>query len=82
MHISFASTVPGQVKNLSCMASLSTDRLFFSWNQPEFQGNEMIDYRVEVKQLQHRNGTREVIELDIEDFTTVNKTSTTVGLRE
>lgn len=33
-------------------------------------GSEVVDYRVEVKELQHREGTREVLELGIKDYIT------------
>lgn len=69
----FPSTVPGQVKNLTCAESSSSNMLNLSWKHPTFLGNEVVDYRVEVKQLQHKTGTREVMEIPITDSTTVTE---------
>ena len=37
----------------------------------------MIDFRVEVKELRHRDGDRDVIEVDVDGFNTVVKQVTT-----
>ena len=71
MH--FPSIVPGQVKNLTCAESSSSNMLNLSWKHPTFLGNEVVDYRVDIKQLQHRSGTREVMEVPITDSVTVTE---------
>ena len=47
-------------------------------------GNEVVDYRVEVKGLRHRDGTREVVQFDVDGFNTEMRqaTITQLGLGE
>ena len=39
-------------------------------------GNEVVGYRVEVKGLRHRSGTREVVQFDVAGFNTDMKVAT------
>ena len=38
--------------------------------------SEVIDYRVEVKGLRHRDGTREVVQFEVDGFNTEMKETT------
>ena len=60
--------MPGTLQTLMCVNSRSSD-LALSWN-PTSQRSEIIGYRVDVKQLAHRDGTREVIQSDVVTLTT------------
>ena len=62
--------VPGVVQNLVCVKSSSPTELTFSWELPTVLGNEVVEYRVEVKGLQHRAGTRDVEQFDVAGFNT------------
>ena len=64
--------------------SSSPNHLLFSWELPSLLGNEVIDYRVEVKKLQSIEGTRNLMQLDIANFKTNNLTiaNITQGLGE
>ena len=61
-------TVPGPVQNLNCIERSSPNNLFISWEEPTLLGSEVVGYRVEVKGLKHRDGTRNVMEFTVEDF--------------
>ena len=50
--------------------SSSPNNLLFSWELPRLLGNEVIDYRVEVKKLQTIEDTRNLMELEIASFKT------------
>ena len=79
------TTAPGPVSNLICnkSSSPSGSELSFSWELPVVLGDEVIGYQVEVKQLQHRGGTKEVISVDLTDFNTKShKASLSEGLSE
>ena len=39
-------------------------------------GSEVIDYRVEVKGLRHRVGTREVVQFEVDGFNTEMRETT------
>ena len=39
-------------------------------------GNEVVGYQVDVKELRHRPGTREVVQLDVAGFNTDTKEAT------
>ena len=69
-------TAPGAVQNLICTKSSSSSELSFSWELPTVLGSEVIDYRVEVKGLRHRNDTREVVQFDVDEFNTEMKDTT------
>ena len=69
-------TVPGKVQNLMCAKSATPTELVLSWERPALFGEEVVDYRVKVKQLSHRNGAREVEKIDIHSFNTVAKQAT------
>ena len=50
--------------------------LSFSWELPTVLGNEVVGYRVKVKGLRHRSGTREVDQFDVVGFNTDLKAAT------
>ena len=54
--------VPGVVQDLVCGDSSSPAELSFSWELPTLLGNEVVSYQVTVNRLEHRAGTREVIQ--------------------
>ena len=70
--------MPGKVQNLMCAKSATPTELALSWERPALLGEEVVDYRVKVKELimSHRNGTREVEELDVDSFNTAIKQAT------
>ena len=73
MHV-----VPGVVQNLVCTRSSSPSELSFSWNLPTLLGNEVVSYQVMVNQLQHRPGTRDVIQSSVyEEFVEMKDASVT-----
>ena len=76
MSTSCKITAPGAVQNLICAKSSSSSELSFSWELPTVLGSEVIDYRVEVKGLRHRDGTREVIQFMVDGFNTEMKETT------
>ena len=61
------------VHNLSCARSATPTELTFSWDLPTTLGNEVIAYRVDVSRLGHREGTREVVQFDVDRLNTVMK---------
>ena len=69
-------TVPGKVQNLMCAKSATPTELALSWERPALLGEEVVNYRVKVKQLSHRDGAREVEKIDIDSFNTVAKQAT------
>lgn len=72
MH--FSSVVPGQVKNLTCADRSTPDMLHLSWKRPTFLGSEVVDYKVEVRELQHRSGAQKVTEVPIRNLATTMET--------
>ena len=68
--------VPGKVQGLVCAKSPTSSELTFSWELPTLLGGEVIDYLVEVKELRHRDGTRDVIQVDVDGFNTAMKEAT------
>lgn len=76
---------PGPVTNLMCNKSSpsSTSGLSISWELPTVLGDEVIGYQVEVKELQHEDGTKDVVSVDITDFNTkLPEASINEGLSE
>ena len=65
--------VPGKVENLACTKRATPSELTFYWELPILLGGEVIDYLVEVKELRHRDGTRDVIQVDVDGFNTAMK---------
>lgn len=53
--------------------SLSPSELSFSWELPAIRGEEVNSYRVEVKELQHRPGTKDVVLVNVADIDTKKK---------
>ena len=70
------AAVPGKVQNLVCAKSSSPTELSFSWELPTMLGEEVVDYRVEVKELRHRTGTRDVEQFDVDGYNTGMKETT------
>lgn len=62
--------VPGNVQQLNCVESTTSDNsIFIRWKEPAaVLDNEVISYRVVIKQLRHRDGTRQVVESPVQDF--------------
>ena len=60
----------GPVKNLKCNESLLPSELGFSWDIPEIHNEGVNNYQVEVKELQHSPGTKDVILVDVTNFYT------------
>ena len=56
--------VPGIVRNLVCAASSPTGLSLF-WDLPTLLGSEVVSYQVMVNRLEHRSGTRNVIQSDV-----------------
>ena len=59
--------VPGEVGNLVCAISSSLSELSFSWDVPTLLGSEVVSYQVIVNRLEHRPGTREVIQSAVDE---------------
>ena len=59
------NTDPGEVQNIVCAVSSSPSELSFSWNLPTMLGDEVVSYQVMVNRLEHRPGTRDVIQSDV-----------------
>ena len=70
--------VPGEVGNLVCAVSSSPSELSFSWDLPTLLGSEVVSYQVIVNRLEHRPGTREVIQSALdEQFVDIREASVT-----
>ena len=61
------NSVPGEVGNLVCAVSSSASELSFSWDLPTLLGSEVVSYQVIVNRLEHRPGTREVIQSAVDE---------------
>ena len=69
--------VPGIVGNLVCAATSPTG-LSFSWVLPTLLGSEVVSYQVMVNRLEHRQGTRDIIQSGvINEFVEERRASTT-----
>lgn len=55
---------------MKCDESLSPSELSFSWELPAILGEGVNGYGVEVKELRHRPGTKDVILVNVADFDT------------
>ena len=77
MHV-HVHTVPSVVQNLICTKSSisSSSVLSLLWELPTKFQNETVGYRIEVKRLQHKLGTREVIQLETNSFETMMRAAT------
>ena len=61
----------------------SPSGLSISWELPTVLGDEVIGYQVEVKELQHKTGTKDVVSVNVTDFNTkVQEASLNEGLGE
>ena len=63
----YVNSVPGEVGNLICAVSSSASELSFSWHLPTLLGSEVVSYQVIVNRLEHRPGTREVIQSAVDE---------------
>ena len=50
-----------------CAVSSSASELSFSWDVPTLLGSEVVSYQVIVNRLEHRPGTREVIQSAVDE---------------
>ena len=62
VHNNYTNAVPGVVGNLICAMSSSPSELSFFWELPILLGNEVVSYQVIVNGLEHRPGTRDVVQ--------------------
>lgn len=53
------------VQNLKCAGSSSQTELLLPWDPPTMISNEMVSYQVKVNRLEHRPGTRKVIQFEV-----------------
>ena len=67
VHYLCTHAVPGVPRNASCGARSGASSLAFSWEAPNNSQNGVIGYQVGVKELRHRPGTREVVQISIQD---------------
>ena len=75
------NTDPGEVQNIVCAVSSSPSELSFSWNLPTMLGDEVVSYQVMVNRLEHRPGTREVIQSGVyEKFVDNIREASVIGL--
>jgi hypothetical protein len=79
LHYACTCIAPGIVQNLVCTPSSSPSVLSFSWDDPPtLLDSEVVSYQVRVNRLEHRPGTREVIQSDVyENFVDTRETSVT-----
>ena len=80
MHIYYDCVVPGMIQNLVCAERSSPSELSFSWEQPTVLGNEVVGYQVTVNRLEHRTGTREVVQSSVYDDLVETKGTSVSGL--
>ena len=77
----FLSLVPGEVGNLVCaVSSSSASELSFSWDLPTLLGSEVVSYQVIVNRLEHRPGTREVIQSAVDEQFVDRREASVIGL--
>lgn len=69
-------TEPGMVENLVCGRSLSASELTFTWELPNMLQNGVLEYQVEVNELHHRTGTRDVVQFNKANFSTKTMVAT------
>ena len=60
--------------------SSSPSELSFSWDLPLLLGNEVVSYQVIVNRLEHRPGTRDVIQSGVYDELVDIREATIIGL--
>ena len=63
-----------------CAVSSSAIELSFSWDPPTLLGNEVVSYEVIVNRLEHRPGTREVIQAAVDEQFVYRREASVVGL--
>ena len=76
IYLPLFPTVAGKVQDLTCAKSSIPSELTFFWEMPTLLGEEVINYQVEVKELRHRDGTRDVIQVGVDGFNTAMKQAT------
>ena len=72
--------VPGEIRNLVCSVSSSPSELSFSWDLPTLLGSEVVSYQVIVNRLEHRPGTREVIQSAVDEQFVYRREASVIGL--
>ena len=72
--------VPGKVGNLVCAVSSSPSEFSFSWDLPTLLGSEVVSYQVIVNRLEHRPGTREVIQSAVDKQFVDRREASVIGL--
>ena len=72
--------VPGEIGNLVCAVSSSPSELSFSWDLPTQLGSEVVSYQVIVNRLEHRPGTREVIQTAVDEQFVDRREASIIGL--
>ena len=72
--------VPGKVGGLVCAESSSASELSLSWDLPTLLGSEVVSYQVIVNRLEHRPGTREVIQSAVDEQFVDRRGASVIGL--
>ena len=72
--------VPGMVGNLVCTRSFLPSELSFSWEPPTLLGSEVVNYQVLVSRLEHRPGTRDVVQSSVYEKFVETKAASITGL--
>ena len=76
----YVNLVPGEVGSLVCSVSSSPSELSFSWDLPTHLANEVVSYQVIVNRLEHRPGTREVIQFAMDEQFVDTREASITGL--
>ena len=63
-----------------CAVSSLPSELSFSWDLPTWLGSEVISYQVIVNRLEHRPGTREVIQSAVNEQFVYRREASVIGL--
>ena len=63
-----------------CALSSSPSELSFSWDLPTLLANEVVSYQVIVNRLEHRPGTREVIQSAVDEQFVDIREASIIGL--
>ena len=63
-----------------CSVNSSPSELSISWDLPTLLGSEVVSYQVIVNRLEHRPGTREVIQSGVYEESVDRREVTVIGL--
>ena len=63
-----------------CAVSSSPSELSFSWDLPTRLGSEVVSYQVIVNRLEHRPGTREIIQSAVDEQFVDIREASIIGL--